>query len=142
MAKTTKFLTFTLDFGSKLGFLKVNISKTAQETCPQNFTMIFTCLTLLKNGVIIFGGVFFLRFWLNLLQKVCQPVLKTMPRGLINRAIFNLQSPKTQVIFCFRSFCAILDFFSILHFAFKMNDFLIIKIIQRFNMSYSGGQSK
>ena len=60
MAKTTKFLTFTLDFGSKLGFLKVNISKTAQETCPQNFTMVFTCLKSLKNGFIIFGGVFFL----------------------------------------------------------------------------------
>ena len=67
MTKTTKFSTFSLEFASKLGFLKVNISKTAQETCPQNFTMIFTCLTLLKNGVIIFGGVFFLRFWLNLL---------------------------------------------------------------------------
>ena len=60
MAKTTKFLTFTLDFGSKLGFLKINTSKTARETCPQNFTMIFTCLKLLKNGFIIVGGVFFL----------------------------------------------------------------------------------
>ena len=60
MAKTTKFHTFTLDFGSKLSFLKVNISKTARETCPQNFTMVFTCLKSLKNGFIIFGGVFFL----------------------------------------------------------------------------------
>ena len=60
MAKATKFHTFTLDFGSKLGLLKVNISKTAQETCPQNFTIVFTCLKSLKNGFIIFGGVFFL----------------------------------------------------------------------------------
>ena len=60
MAKTTKFHTFTLDFGSKLGFLKVNISKTARETCPQNSIVIFTCLKLLKNGFIIVGGVFFL----------------------------------------------------------------------------------
>ena len=58
MAKTTKFHTFTLDFGSKLSFLKVNISKTARETCPQNFTMVFTCLKSLKIGFIIFGGVF------------------------------------------------------------------------------------
>ena len=60
MAKTTKFDTFTLDFGSKLSFLKVNISKTARETCTQNFTRVFTCLRSLKNGFIIFGGVFFL----------------------------------------------------------------------------------
>ena len=60
MAKTTKFLTFTLDFGSKLGFLKVNISKTARETCPQNFTMIFAYLTSLKNRFVIFGGFLFL----------------------------------------------------------------------------------
>ena len=44
MAKMTKFHTFTMDFGSKLSFLKVDISKTVRETCPQNFTMVFTCL--------------------------------------------------------------------------------------------------
>ena len=61
MAKTTKFLTFTLDFGSTLGFLKVDISKTARETCTQNFTRVFTCLKSLKNGIIVFGGGFDLK---------------------------------------------------------------------------------
>ena len=60
MAKTTKFHTFILFVGSKLSFWKINISKTAQETCTQNFTRVFTCLKSLKNGFIIFGGVFFL----------------------------------------------------------------------------------
>jgi len=33
-----------------MGFLNVNISKTARGTHPQNFTMLFTCLKLEKNG--------------------------------------------------------------------------------------------
>ena len=60
MVEKTKFIPFSLSFCSKMGFSKVNISKTAWETYPQNFTMIFTCLKLLKTGF-IFGGVFFLR---------------------------------------------------------------------------------
>jgi len=60
MAKKTKFIPFSLSFWSKMGFSKVNISKTAWETYPQIFTMIFTCLKPLKNGFILFGGVFFI----------------------------------------------------------------------------------
>ena len=73
MAKTTKFHTSTLNFGSKLSFLKANISKTARETYPQNFTMAFTCLKLLKNGFIVFGGVFSLG-WI-----LAQPIAYYVP---------------------------------------------------------------
>ena len=59
MAKATKWTTFILTFGSKTDFLKANISKRVWETCPQNFTMFFTHLKSLKNGLITFGGVFF-----------------------------------------------------------------------------------
>lgn len=48
--KTTKNITFTLTYGSKLGCLKVNISKRAVETYIPNFTVIFNHLKSLKNG--------------------------------------------------------------------------------------------
>ena len=72
MAKKTEFIPFSSSFWSKMGFSKVNISKTAWETYPQNFTMIFTCLKPLKKGLSSLEEFFpWDGFWLNPLDDAC-----------------------------------------------------------------------
>ena len=43
---------------ANFGPLRANISKTARETYPQNFSISFTHTQVLENGPIFVGGVF------------------------------------------------------------------------------------
>ena len=69
MAKTTKFLTFTLDFGSKLGFFEGWCLKNSLGNISSKFYCDLYLLKIIEKWVYFLWRSFFPwdRFWLNLL---------------------------------------------------------------------------